>query len=150
MNLLRPLLTGPCLALALLAGCSTAYTNQQSCLEQVHTWYNSIGQLPLKISNVSVATGGSRVVVEGEVLAPAVKKDLLKTLAAAPEKLLAAKSATGASAASAASGASSAAVVSAPRVPAGNAAAECVFASRQLTLFHWLTPAAMVATNSHP
>ena len=150
MNLRNPLLLGAMIALGLLAGC-TAYTNKQTCLDQTRTSYKAIEGLPLKVSNVSIALAGARVVVEGTIVAPPAPK------------IRHASGASGASGASAASGsqpasqavvradsatsvtaASAASAAAMYPVPPGNAAAECIFEGKQLRQFHWLTPAQLV------
>lgn len=169
MNLRSPLFACPMFALAVLSGCSTstAYSNRQMCVAQVRTSYDEAGDLPFKITNVSVATRGSRVVVEGTVVAPPTHKSVLAVLAAAPEKLALAAQARVAGApnqaasaalpastpqpagttASAASAASAAEAPPAHKIPAGGAGAECLFDGRQLTHFQWLTPSQMAALN---
>jgi len=140
MNLRSPLLASAMMALSLLAGC-TAYSNRETCLDRMRTSYNEVAQLPLKISNVSVATQGSRIVVEATVKAP----HLPKAAPAAPGSaalVLPASAATSIAAPASASNAVSATVVQ--KIPPGNAAAECTFDGRQLTHFHWLTPVGMV------
>jgi len=73
MNLRSPLLASAMMALSLLTGC-TAYSNRETCLDRMRTSYNDVAQLPLKISNVSIATQGSRIVVEATVKAPPAPK----------------------------------------------------------------------------
>ena len=127
MNLRSPLLASAMMALSLLAGC-TAYSNRETCLDRMRTSYNDVAQLPLKISNVSIATQGSRIVVEATVKAPPAPK--------------AAPAAPGSATAALPASTASATVVQ--KILPGNAAAECTFDGRQLTHFHWLTPVGMV------
>jgi len=140
MNLRSPLLASAMMALSLLAGC-TAYSNRETCLDRMRTSYNEVAQLPLKISNVSIATQGSRIVVEATIKAPPAPK----ALPAAPGSATAAVPASAAASIAEPTSADSAAAATInQKIPPGNAAAECTFEGRQLTHFHWLTPAAMV------
>jgi len=167
MNLRSPLLASALVASGLLTGC-TEYSNRQTCLDQVHASYNDVGELPLKISNVSLAAQGSRVVVEGTIVAPKAHKTLLAAVgsvltpaaktasassgaSAVPAAARAASAPAGemaapaqAASAAAASDASGTAAAAVYKIPPGNAGAECTFDGRQLSHFHWLTPAEMV------
>ncbi len=147
MNSSRLLFAGSLFAAALLSSCAipltTSQINRQVCVAHARSSYDAQSKLPMKIVNVSVATGGSRVVVEGQIAdpnAPKPKHGLAKLFAAhgsaaSGASAVAASSAGPASAADAAS--------SAYAVPPGNAGAECLFAGRQLTAFQWLAPAAL-------
>jgi len=167
MNSSRLRYACPLAAIVLLSSCAipltTSQVNRQVCVLQTRSSYETQSKLPFKISNVSVATGGSRVVVEGVVVDPNAPKHgliaLLKepsaaSAASATSAASAAKVATDAVAASATTGAATAvnaasdtvaasaaaASAAAAAVPPGNAGAECLFTGRQLTAFHWLAP----------
>jgi len=155
MNSSRLRYACPLAAIVLLSSCAipltTSQVNRQVCVLQTRSSYETQSKLPFKISNVSVATGGSRVVVEGVVVDPNAPKHgliaLLKgpSAASAASATLAASATTGAATAvNAASdtvaASAAAASAAAAAVPPGNAGAECLFTGRQLTAFHWLAP----------
>ena len=170
MNSSRLLFASALSATVLLSSCAipltTSQINRQVCVARVRSSYDERSKLPLKVTNVSVSTGGARVVVEGQIIDPdAPKHGLAKLLAAhvaaaseagttGAASAVSATNTAGAVAASAVDtatrAASAAATASAPHaasaaypVPPGNAGAECLFAGRQLTAFQWLAPAAL-------
>lgn len=161
MNSSRLLFASAVSATVLLSSCviplTTSQINRQVCVAHVRSSYDAQSKLPLKVTNVSVSTGGARVVVEGQIIDPDAPKHGLAKLLAAHIAAASDASATNAASAVAASAvdtatraASAAASTStnhaasaASPVPPGNAGAECLFAGRQLTAFQWLAPAAL-------
>jgi hypothetical protein len=115
MNSSRLLFASALSATVLLSSCAipltTSQINRQVCVARVRSSYDAQSKLPLKVTNVSVSTGGARVVVEGRIIDPdAPKHGLAKLLAA---HLAAASDANAAHAAGAASATNAAGAVAA-------------------------------------
>lgn len=114
------------LAMTFLASGCALYKNPSACETRMRSELAQASpQTRLKISKVGVGIGGSRVVVEGALRAPAAASDV-----------------------SAASSPEATASVPPPQTLKGPAALECTFNGDTLVSTHWLAPTEMAQPKS--
>lgn len=115
-------LAGLLLVMPFLAGGCTLYKNPSACETRMRSELAQASpQDRLKISNVGVGIGGSRVVVEGALQGPAAASEVSV----------------------AASGAAATASAARPKTRNRAAALECTFNGDALVSTHWLAPSEM-------